>query len=485
MIAVDSDPLAQAEALAPQGTVAWLLILGSVLLFAASGGATLTSALLLYSPTKLAKRLKNGAREAITREMQEREHHYQVVARAVTLFGVAGALLCFAYGSPDGASRTWIVAGCGVAILLGCVAVPYAIAEPRAERILLQTLPVLRVASRALHYPLVAPTLGVAGLIRRVLRVRDKPESRDELADDILAAVTDSSATSALAEEEKTWIGNIVELQDLQVSEAMTPRTDLISCSDATAVRDALALAVEHGFSRFPIYGKNVDDITGVFYAKDALHLLSQLTESGQPGPSPQDAKQEPVKDRANANGAPRSPRKEAAAILRSNRRKVRATDPVSQLKRTPLFVPETMGLVQLLKQFRSTRTQLAIVLDEYGGTAGLISVEDILEEIVGDIADEYDVQEEEELVTVIEAGRSIDVSARTRVEAVNEHLTTDLPEDGDWDTLAGYVFSELGRIPVAGEEFTLHGVDFKVARADNRRIDRLLLTRVADEASL
>jgi CBS domain containing-hemolysin-like protein len=155
----------------------------------------------------------------------------------------------------------------------------------------------------------------------------------------------------------------------------------------------------------------------------------------------------------------------------------------VRDLMRKPVFVPETMGARDLLRQLKQTKVHIAIVLDEYGGTAGLITVEDILEEIVGDLADEYD--EEEEPLTVADDKNIIEVSGRARIDEVNAVLeAAELPEHDDYDTVAGYVFSRLGRIPPVGEKVEVDGMEFTVLRGDARRIDRLQLRVLLPEGS-
>ncbi|MHC4516036.1 MAG: transporter associated domain-containing protein, partial [Planctomycetota bacterium] len=148
----------------------------------------------------------------------------------------------------------------------------------------------------------------------------------------------------------------------------------------------------------------------------------------------------------------------------------------VKNIMRKPLFAPESMGVLDLLREFKAKKVQLAVVLDEYGGNAGLITIEDILEEIVGDISDEYD-PDEEEPIKIIENQRIIEVSGKARVEEANAVLADRVPEGDDYDTVAGFVFNHLGRIPEVGTRFETDAVQYEVLRADGRRIDRLRLT--------
>ena len=403
-------------------------------------GAFSAASLLVYSPSKLQMRLKNGRGEALVRELESRDPEYQVVARLCALGGLLGAFFAVQTGiSADGAPWAYAVLG-GVALLF-CGVLPAAVAETRAEATLLLSLPLLRAVLLLVRWPLVLPMRALTRGALRILRIREEPTTdRGEIAEEVLAAVNDSVEDDDLADEEKRWIGNIIELKDRHVSEIMTPRTDIVAMAQDLPLQDAVALALAHGFSRYPVYAETVDDVVGVFYVKDALQLA-------QPGTA----------------GAP----VDRAAAVRT-------------MMREPFFVPETMGVPELLRRFKTDRLHMAIVLDEYGGTAGLISIEDILEEIVGDIDDEYDAADDasaEEQVVVIEPGRVVEIPARLPVDEINHLLGTELKEDGDYDTIAGFVISHQNRIPMIGETLSADGVEFKVLAADDRRISRLRLT--------
>lgn len=399
-------------------------------------GAAVAAALLVYSPSKMLKRLTNGHR-AIVEDLQTHDFAYQVLARCMGLVGVSGTAICVARSTAF--LPWWALWGCAALLLYGVL--PAMIAARRAESVLLRTHGLFRVLRVALYYPVVVPIRAVVGPVLRLMKItREGPSAdREEIAEEILAAVDDSAAENALEVTEREWLGNIVELKDISVAEAMTPRTDMVAIDETTPLRDAIAIALSSGHSRYPVYRDRVDDVVGVFYAKDALRL-------GQP---------ESTEDSG-----------ETAATIGPE-------TPISEMLRKPLFVPHNMGVIELLEQFKGSKVQLAVVSDEYGGTAGLITIEDIIEEIVGDIHDEYDAEDADAL-EVIEEGRVLELSARERVEEVNLRLGTDLPEDGDFDTIAGFVFAELGRIPSVGESFHCHGVEFRILTGDERRLGRL-----------
>jgi putative hemolysin len=423
-------------------------VLGELLAFAgslaclglASFGSLAATSLLLYSPSKLQLR-RNGGGEALVEEMEQRDGEYQIVARTLHVGGLVLAFLVLQLWTD---APAWVMALFAVVALFFCSVLPPAVAEKRAEATLLPCLPLLRCCRWLLLLPVIRPLAALTRLTLRLLRVRDEPSGTpEEIAEEVMAAVSDSVEDDAL-QEEKRWIGNILELKELKVSEAMTPRTDIVGIPAAATAGEAVQLALKHGFSRYPVFEGRIDEIVGLFYVKDALRLLD-TDGHGQ------------VKD---------------------------LQTPVRAMMREPLFVPETMAVVQLLRRLKADRLQMAIVLDEYGGTAGLISIEDILEEIVGDIDDEYDAQEQEDEARVleIEKGRVVEIPARTRVADVNAMLGTELVEGDDYDTIAGYVISQLNRIPATGETVRLDGVEIRILKADDRRLRRLRVTALQPE---
>lgn len=395
-------------------------------------GAVSSTALLVYSPTKLQKLLSPAAAPRFE-QLRDRGPDLIATARALTVLGATLAVA--AAIAMGGALTAWgnvLVVAATLLVFMG--GLPPALTATRAEVVVARTLPTIAALHAILRVPVVIPMRTVAGLILRIARVPEQPnEDPDEMADDILAAMNDSDRGNALEEEEKSWIANIVDLGDLQVSAIMTPRTDVIAMHAELPLSEALTAVADTGHSRYPVHDGQLDQIVGVFYAKDALARVA------------------------------------SGAALSGAR--------VRDLMRRPLFVPDTMGVADLLRQLRHARVHLAIVLDEYGGTAGLITVEDILEEIVGDIDDEYDDDEEQPLLRVLDEPGCLEASGRTRVDEINEHLADhELPERDDYDTVAGYVFSRLGRIPAVGETFVSDGVQFTVLRGDARHLGRLRL---------
>ena len=403
-------------------------------------GALAAASLIGYSPTLLAQHLEEQEhpdRERITADFAQHDAEYLAVAMTYTVTGWILGLWALT-NAIDAANQGWAIAVFGLLMLLVAGSLPVAVAQARAERTLLATRRAVRLGWWLLRWPLVVPLVAATRLCIHALRIRPAAASNPaEVQKQVMAAVADSTEET-LAGEERKWIGNIVALKDLQVSTVMTPRPDLIAFPEELLLRQAVQQALQHGFSRYPVFRGRIDEIVGIFYAKDALRLMHDAAGS-------------------------------------------QADKPIATMLRETLFVPETMGAAQLLRRFQAGHQHMAIVLDEYGTTAGVVSVEDVLERIVGDIGDEYDSPDAalpaREQIRVIEAGRILEIPARTTVAEVNRRLGTELPEEGDWETVAGLVIAKCSHIPRIDEAVVVDGVEFRVLAADERRVLRLRAT--------
>ncbi len=410
----------------------------------ASFGALAMASLIAYSPTRLAQLFEEQGEPdhaERTAAIDRRDDEYLVVAAALVAAGWVLGLT--ALSRAVAAAQPWASLAFVVAMLLLGASLPIAVARLRAERTLLRVVPVLHAVWLVLRWPLVLPILGVTRLGLRLLGL-GTPSTQDpaEVQRQVMAAVADSVSDAPLAQEERTWIGNIVGLKDVQVSTLMTPRPDIVAFPEAMPVRDAVAKALEQGFSRYPVYRDRIDEVVGVFYVKDALRLLQ--------------------------DDAGRTANTTLRAMLRET-----------------IFVPETTRAAQLLRRFQAGNQHMAIVIDEYGTTVGLVTIEDVIEEIVGEIEDEYDppptgVDDDE--IRIVETGRVLEFPARTAVGEINSLLGSELPEEGDWETVAGLVIARLNHIPVVDETVTIDGVEFRVLQADERRIRRLRATALSPE---
>jgi magnesium and cobalt transporter len=269
---------------------------------------------------------------------------------------------------------------------------------------------------------------GTPGLLARVMRaIRGEPWSRDEIQTFIEADVE-------LDADEKSMLSGVLEVSETQVREVMVPRSQMVVLDIEDEFDETLKLIVESGHSRFPVIGEDRDEVLGILLAKDLLRHYGS-----------DDAKDVTIK----------------------------------QLLRPASVIPESKRLNALLKEFRASHNHMAIVVDEYGGVAGLLTIEDVLEEIVGDIDDEHD-QEEAEFIRA-EADRngkpSFAVRALTRVEDFNEYFGCEL-DDEEYDTVGGLVMREMGRLPRRGEKVAFGGFEFTIVKANTRRIDALQVQR-------
>ncbi len=273
---------------------------------------------------------------------------------------------------------------------------------------------------------LVAPlTALVGGLIR---------STRQDEADAEEAAANgngddSSNAESSTAGEERKLLRSVVDFGDTLVREVMTPRPDIVAIKDDHTVRDLKTLVARQEYSRVPVYRENLDNIVGLVVVKDLLQ-----TEEWPP-----------------------------------------LDQPVSALMRAAMFVPDTKRVAGLLKEFQRRRDQLAIVVDEYGGTAGLVTIEDLLEELVGEIRDEYDTEAD---AIVQEADDTCTFSAKVGIGDLAERFGIEIEADG-FETVGGWVLARVGRVPAVGEAFEFDGVAVEVLDAERRRIHRVRVRRL------
>lgn len=220
----------------------------------------------------------------------------------------------------------------------------------------------------------------------------------------------------------------MLEFTDTIVREVMVPRTDMITVPASASTDQALDVVLEAGRSRIPISGDGVDDIVGVLYARDLLQLFDDEAPSR----------------------------------------------PCGDIARSPYFVPETKHIAELMREMQSRQVHMAIVVDEFGGTAGLVTIEDLVEEIVGEIADEYD--SEEPMITPLEGGSYL-IDARLDIESLESLLGVSVPSD-EWDTVGGLVLGLAGRVPREGETFEYDGFTLTAHQVQGRRVSKVQVAR-------
>ena len=261
----------------------------------------------------------------------------------------------------------------------------------------------------------------------RLFRGRSRALTEKELQD----AINRSEEEGILNESEGDMLQSIFEFGDTIVREVMVPRTDMVCCPAAATLSDFLELIIRSGHSRVPLFEGSTDKIVGVVYAKDLLRNWGANDE----------------------------------------------TLTLIEVMRTPYFIPETKRIDDLLKDFRTRRVHMAIAVDEYGGTSGLITIEDLLEEIVGDIQDEYDLEipwlQPQDDGTLL-------VDARANVEELEEYYDIEIPRE-KFDTVGGYLFHLLGNVPQKGEKVSDNGLVLMVEDSDERKIEKVRVWRDAE----
>jgi len=325
-------------------------------------------------------------------------------------------------------------------IYLVMVVAPMSIAEHVGDTLIARFAGPIR-ATHFLCFPLVRMVRLVDIIVKRLAGVDDEDDN-EEIEREIISVVSEGESEGTLAESERDMIEAVVEMRSKTVSETMTPRTEIEGVENTSDLAAIKAFIAEAGHSRIPVYEGDLDHILGILYAKDLISFAGERADEFD----------------------------------------------LKSALREAWFVPHTKPLLELLRDFQREKVHLAIVLDEYGGTAGLVTIEDVMEEIVGEIRDEYEpIDEQAPEISVYAAEHAAEIDARAYIEDVNdalEDLSLALPESEDYDTVAGFVTTELGRIPEAGEEFRKNGFLVKVLEAEPTRVRRVRIEfRPPDES--
>ena len=317
--------------------------------------------------------------------------------------------------------------------------VPKTLALAHPEAFALRLAGPVDVLGRILR-PLVAVLTAATRAIARAFGAEVNTEAQIT-AEELRLIVERGGEQGILEAEEEQMINAVIELGDRRIHEVMVPRIAIVSLPASSTFVEAIDRIIEEGHSRVPVYETSVDEIVGILYAKDLLPFLK-------------------------SNADPR-------ASLRS-------------MLRTPVFVPESMTIDDLLHEFQRRKVHIAIVLDEYGGTAGLVTIEDLLEEIVGEIQDEYDV--EEPLIEVLD-DHSARIDGRSSVDDLLDiwDLKLQLEDEDEYDTVGGLMYHRIGGIPQPGDEVRVDGLRLTVESTDGRRVAKVLVVRerhVDDESA-
>ena len=319
-----------------------------------------------------------------------------------------------------------------VVIFIVAELAPKTWAVQHPDRAALSTSPVIRllVAFRPLGW-ITRALIAISNTVLPGKGIKAGPYTSDEM----LRAIADEAADEDVIEhEERTLIHSIIDFGDTVVREVMVPRPDMVAVESYARISDVIDIVIPAGYSRIPVYSQGIDDIVGIVYVKDLMQAEREGNGDGQ----------------------------------------------VSSVMRGAHFTPESKRVSELMREMQTGKFHMAVVVDEFGGTAGLVTLEDLIEELVGEITDEYDI--EETPTEALDDGTLI-VNARMPVDEVNElleeHEQRDLPEGDDWDTVGGLLYSLLGHVPSEGEAADVDGHRLTAERVQGRRISRVRISVV------
>jgi len=363
--------------------------------------------------------------EKLQKVISEKAKHVavlQLVALALTSAG--GVLLTFVFIESNINLNSALVFAIVVVSLVGFIVLgvaPETLGKQKSDRISLIAAPVA-LAIKPIIWPIAKLLVAVGNALTPGKGFKEGPFAT---AEDLRDLVDQAEEADVIEDEERQMIHSVFELGDTVAREVMVPRTEMVWIEKGKTLRQAISLSLRSGYSRIPVIGEDSDDIVGVVYLKDISRRIFENAEAER-------------------------------------------TELVDNLMRAAYFVPDSKPADELLRDMQSARVHLAVVIDEYGGTAGLVTIEDILEEIVGEIADEYDTHAPE----VNELGPNVyRVSSRIHLDDLAELINLNLSSDDEGvDTLSGYLAKQLERIPIPGTSIVIEGWEFVAERAAGRR---------------
>jgi len=330
-------------------------------------------------------------------------------------------------GSKDGDAIVVATISMTVVVLIFGEITPKIVAKTYSKKISGIVIGPIYVLS-ILTLPIIKLLMFVTKIISKMMGVDIKHENLMITEEEIKSYINVGKAEGVIEEEEREMIHSIIEFGDTTAKEVMTPRTSIFMLDADSTIDEVWDEIIQSGYSRIPVYGEDLDEILGILYVKDLLTLAKKGT-----------------------------------------------TDiPIKNILREAYFVPDTKSIVEILDEFRSKQVHMAIVLDEYGGTVGLATIEDLIEEIIGEIKDEYDLHEEDEIEKIDESKYIVD--ARINIEDLNKELELNIPESEDYESLGGYVLDILGRVAEVEDVVYSEGLKMKVLEVDKMRVVKILI---------
>lgn len=309
---------------------------------------------------------------------------------------------------------------------------PKTFAVTHAERIALSLAKPIDIYIRLIS-PLVWVFSKLSNLIIRLSGGEVRPTPQFLTEEEMKAMISIGAEEGTLEKEEKKMLHRVFEFGDTKVSEAMVPRTEIVAIAEDADVSDVLELISTKGYSRYPVIKESVDNIIGVLYVKDIL--------------------------------------------LKMAKEEITVKTPIKNLVRDAYYIPESKMVTELLDEMQKNKFQIAIIADEYGGTAGLITLEDIMEEIVGGLQDEFEAIEAEKEVEIVDESTFV-VAGYTGIDEINELIGTDLKSE-EFHTIGGFLSGLFGHIPKVGEQLRYHGLRFLILEMDGRKVEKVKITKV------
>ncbi len=408
---------------------AWIeLVIILVALVVAALAASAETSLTSISRVRLRRLVEERIPRALTIERLHKDPNAYLstilIANTVAIIVASSAATLLSLHLYQQRVAQWLVSLIlSLIVLIVCEIAPKTLALQRAERVALNMSPIVSWATWFMR-PIVRVLTAITKVLVRIFGGKAQVKGPFVTEEELKMLVSVGEEEGVLEEEEREMIHGIFEMGDMRVREIMVPRTDLVAIDVTRPVEEAVALVSKHGHTRIPSYEGNLDHIVGILYAKDLLRALNH----------------------------------DGGKTLR-------------EIARKPYFTPESNKVQDVLRDLRKNRVHMAIVVDEYGGTAGAVTIEDIIEEIVGPIQDEYDVGEEDEIQFI--SPNEVVLDGRVSVDDVNDLLKLHIAGE-DFDSIGGYVLNQLGAAPKVGATLTVGDAELRVEAVQGTRIKKV-----------
>jgi CBS domain containing-hemolysin-like protein len=418
----------------PPGIINLILIFICLVAIAVLSSAE--SSIIAVNKFKLRHLIDTGNKRALAlqRILNQHDKLFSAVILSGNLFTVLatalGTALAIRYLGREGGVVAATIAMTFLTVVFGELT-PKTFAVTHAERVSLLVAKPLELFIRLIS-PLVWVFNYSANSMLRLFGVKERPPSPFVTEEEIKAMIKIGEEEGTIEEEEKRMLHRVFEFGDTEVAEAMVPRTEISAIAEDAAVEDAMKLVNEKGFSRYPVIKDNIDNIIGVLYIKDILMRMAEGEVNGQA---------------------------------------------VTNFMREAYYIPENKMVSELLDDMRKKKLHIAVVVDEHGGTAGLVTLEDIMEEIVGGLQDEFEEIEAEKDIEIIDE-RTFIVSGPTGLDEVNELIGTEI-EGEEFHTIGGFVFGLFGRLPKIGEQVRFHNLRFLILEMEERKVSKIKITKL------